>query len=219
MVPYAPVVLAVTLAMLAVYGYRRHQEARRARMREVATRHGLTVDVGPKAPPHLSFDLFDPGSSKQVEAHMWHDGRPDSVFQYRYTVSSGENSRTYTFSAALVALPFRAPHLVVSSENFWTRAKRVVGLRDIELESPQFNDRYHVRCRDERFAITLLDPSMIAWMLSPQSGLGSITFEFGGSWLLCHRAQLDVGELPALLDWASSVRHRLPAVLSELYGG
>lgn len=214
----ALVVFASVLAgivYLAITYHRRQQD----RIRAVAERHGLHLDLAAKSPPRLGFDLFDQGSSRQLSIQMWRPGEHDSVFQYEYTVRNGNRNRTFMFSAALVALPFRAPHMVISTETWWTKARRLVGWRDVEVESPAFNDRYHVRCRDERFAITLLDPAMIDWFLSSHSGTGAVTFEFRDSWMLCHCGRLDVEQLPALLTWAQSVRHELPAVLADLYGG
>jgi hypothetical protein len=212
------IVALVAVAGLLAYTVHRYQEHQKARLRAIAARHGLEVDVDRKKPPPLDFDLFDRGSGKRVSAHMWRTGEPDSVFQYQYTEKQGENSRTYRFTAALVEVPFTAPHLVISTEDWWSRVKRVVGMRDIEVESPDFNERYQVRCRDDRFAITLLDPAMIGWMLSPESGRGAVTFEFGGRWMLCHCDPLDPEQLPGMLTWAQSARGRLPAVLAEMYG-
>jgi len=205
--------IAGAIAYLA-HRYRQHQ---RAKLRAIAAAHGLQVDVRTKKPPPIDFDLFDTGSSKKVKAQMWRAGEQDSVFQYQYTVSSGENSTTYEFTAAMIELPFTSPHLTISTENWWSKIKRAVGLRDIEVESHDFNERYQVRCSDDRFAITLLDPAMIGWMLSPNSGLGSVTFEFLGTWMLCHCDQLKVEQLPGMLAWGQSVRSQLPAVLTELY--
>lgn len=214
----APVIVVLLVGggvAYAIHAYREHQKAR---MRKVAAAAGLQVDVSTKQPPPLGFDLFDEGRSKKVSAQMWRAGENDSVFQYQYTVNSGDDSKTYEFTAALVEVPFHAPHLEISAENWWSKAKRMVGLRDIEVESPAFNDRYQVRSDDERFAIALLDPPMIAWMLSPHAGGGTVTFEFGSHWMLCHCDQLKLEGLPGMLAWAQSVREQLPAVLTELYG-
>lgn len=209
--------VVVVVGAIAYFAYR-YREHQRARLRAVAAAAGLQVDVHTKKPPPIDFDLFDTGSSKKVTAQMWRAGEQDSVFQYRYTVGSGENSTTYEFTAALIEVPFMSPHLTISTENWWSKVKRAVGLRDIEVESPGFNERYQVRCSDDRFAITLLDPAMIGWMLSPNSGLGAATFEFLGPWMLCHCDQLKVEQLPGMLAWGQSVRSQLPAVLTELYG-
>ncbi len=215
------VIFVVVLAAIAgaiIWAAYQYREQQRAKLRAIAAAHGLQVDLDTKAPPKIDFDLFDTGSSKKVDAQMWRAGEQDSVFQYRYTTGSGDDSTTYKFTAALIDVPFMAPHLTISTENLWSKMKRIVGLRDIEVESPDFNERYQVRCSDDRFAITLLDPSTIGWMLSPSSGLGSVTFEFLGPWMLCHCDQLDVESLPGLLAWAQSARAQLPAVLAELYG-
>jgi hypothetical protein len=206
------------VVVFAFWSYRKQQQRQRRRMLRIATQHGLQVDIETKKPPDLGFDLFGKGGSKKVSAQMWRSGEQDSVFQYQYTVGSGDDSRTYRMTAALVALPFVAPHLTISTETFWSKAKRAVGMRDIEVESPEFNDLYQVRCDDERFAISLLDQEMIAWMLSPNSGGGSVTFEFGGTWMLCHCEQIEIELLPGMLEWGQSVRARLPLVLSEWYG-
>ena len=216
--PLVPLILFAVIAGAITYAAYQYRQRQRAKMRSVAVAHGLEVDVSTKKPPPIDFNLFDTGSSKKVNAQMWRAGEHDSVFQYQYTVSSGENSSTYKFTAALIDVPFLAPHLTISTENWWSKMKRAVGLRDIEVESPQFNEHYHVRCSDDRFAITLLDPTMIGWMLSPSSGRGSITFEFLGPWMLCHGSQLKIEELPGMLAWAQSARRQLPAVLTELYG-
>ena len=215
----ATIVVLVAIAAGVVWLVRAYLAAQKERMRAVAAAAGLEVDVSSKRPPPIGFDLFDDGSSRKVRPQMWRAGEPDSVFQYEYTVKSGESSRTYRFTAALVELPFSAPHLTISTETWWSRAKRVVGLRDIEIESPDFNDRYHVRCRDQRFAVALLDPPMIGWMLSPSSGQGTVTFEFLGHWMLYHCDQLALEQLPPMLTWAQAARARLPVVLTELYGG
>ena len=93
----------------------------------------------------------------------------------------------------------------------------MVGIRDIEVESPEFNDRYRVTSDDERFAITLLDHRMIGWMLGGGSGAGAVRFELLGPQLLCISDELDIEQMPGLLGWTAQIRQYLPAVLTELY--
>lgn len=200
------------------YAVHRHNQAQIARAKAVAAQHGLQIDVSKQKPPAgFDFDLFGQGSSKQVRHQMWRPGEADSVFQYQYTTGSGENSQTHRFTGAQVILPFRGPKMSIATETWWTRAKRVVGMRDIEIESPEFNDRYHVRCADERFAVTLLDHDMIAFMLSESSGLGTVTFEIAGDRMLCYGDQIELERLPEMLSWAQSTRTVLPRVLTEWY--
>lgn len=214
--------LVVLLVVAALAGggffiYREIERRRRAAAIAYASARGFQVDVGPKAPPSLPFDLFDIGQGRRVSYQIWREGTHDTAFQYRYTTGSGDDRRTYKRSCALIAVPFTAPHLTIGPEGFWSSIGRMIGRRDIEVESPQFNQRYRVRCDDERFAITFLDPPMIAWMLSPHAGGGTVRFELGGPWMLCWADELAYEELFGLLEWAQHARTHVPSVLTSLY--
>ncbi len=205
-------------AALGIYEYNRRRLRKRiAAATSLATAHGFRVDVGPKSPPPQEFDLFDVGSSKQVWFHFWRPGEQDSVFDYRYTTGSGKNRQVHHHTCALISLPFAAAHTKIGPEGFWSGVGRAIGLRDIEVESPEFNSRYRVTGDDERFAVTLLDQPMIAWLLSERSGGGRVRFELWGPWLLCVSDRLDIEQHFGFLDWAQSIRSHLPAVLSSLY--
>lgn len=193
------------------------EQKRRAAAIALARQHGFEIDVAPKKPPALGFDLFDRGSSRRLSYQVWRPNQQDSAFQYEYTTGSGKNRTTWRYSCALVATPFHAPHLRIAPEGFFSAIGRLVGLRDIEVESPQFNERYRVRCDDERFAITLLDPPMIAWMTNPTTSADSVKYEFFGPWLLVIADRMDFDRLFGLLDWARHALDQTPDVLTSLY--
>ncbi len=209
-------IVAAIAVPIGLWNQRRNRE-RIAFAQQLAAQHGFHVDTDNKKPPTQPFDLFGQGSSKQVSFQFWRDGEQDSVFQYRYTTGSGDNKSTHLRTCALVALPFGAPHTKIGPEGFWSGIGRRVGVRDIEVESAAFNDQYRVTSDDERFAVTLLDQQMIAWLLSSQSGRGGIKFELWGSWLLCISDQLDLQRLFGFLDWSQRVRTHMPTVLPSLY--
>lgn len=215
--PLVILTLIVVGAAIAGYLVYRAQQRHIAYVTALAAHYGFQIDVGPKKPPTQQFDLFDVGSSKKVRYQMWRSGSEDSVFQYEYTTSSGDNTTKHERTCALIALPFVAAHTKIGPEGFWSRVGRVVGMRDIEVESAEFNDQYRVTGDDERFAITLLDHQMMAWLLSSQSGRGSIRFELWGPWLLSVSEELDVELMFGYLDWAIGVRDHMPTVLSSLY--
>ena len=215
--PFVIVALVLLGAGTVAYlVYRTHQR-HLAYVRALAAQHGFQIDVGPKDPPDQPFDLFDTGHAKKVRFHMWRSGSLDSVFQYEYTTGSGDNTTTHKRTCALIELPFMAVHTKIGPEGFWSKIGRAVGMRDIEVESAEFNEQYRVTGDDERFAITLLDQQMMAWLLSSQSGRGAIRFELGGSWLLCVSEELDVELMFGYADWASGVRDHMPTVLTSLY--
>jgi hypothetical protein len=217
MVQVLLIVVFVGIAALVAWHIHQAEQRRRRQAQAHAASLGYDVDLETKSPPRLDFELFDSGHSKKVTYHTWRDGSPDNVFQYQYTTGSGKNSTVHKRTAALVHVPFTAPHLEIGPEGFWSTFGRAIGIRDIEIESAEFNDRYRVRCDDERFAITLLDHDMIAWMLSPHSGGGYVKFEFGGRWMLCWGDRLEYQHLIPLLQWAQQARTNLPTVLTSLY--
>lgn len=193
------------------------EKKRRAAAVALAKQRGFEIHVEDKAPPPLGFDLFNLGGSRKVSYHIWPPGSQDSAFQYRYSTGSGKNRTTHHLSCVLIHVPFTAPHLKIGPEGFWSSIGKMVGVRDVEVESPQFNERYRVASADERFAITLLDQHMIAWMLSPNSGGGTVRFEFGGRWMLCWGDDVPFEQLFGYLEWAQHARENLPDVLSSLY--
>ncbi len=209
------VVGAAALAFYAV-NQRRHR-ARVARATALAAEHGFELDVGPKQPPPQEFDLFDLGRGKQVSFQLWRRGEQDSVFDYEFTTGSGKNSTVHRRTCALISLPFTAAHTKIGPEGFWSGVGRALGLRDIEVESDMFNSRYRVTSDDERFAVTLLDQPMIAWLLSAASGAGEIKFELLGPWLLCVADRMVIDRQFGYLDWAQAIRGHMPAVLTSLY--
>lgn len=210
------IVFAAGAGAFAYYAFQAEKK-RRAAAVALARQRGYEIHVEDKDPPPLGFDLFQLGHGRKVSYHIWWPGSPDSAFQYRYTTGSGKNKQTHHRSCALVQVPFTAPHLKIGPEGFWSSVGKMVGVRDIEVESPEFNHRYRVACADERFAITLLDQQMIAWMLSPNSGRGTVTFEVGGRWLLCWGDDVPFEQLFGYLAWAQHVREVLPDVLTSLY--
>ena len=147
---------------------------------------------------------------------MWATGSQDSVFRYRYTTGSGKNQHTYRFTCALIDVPFNAPHLTIGPEGFWSNLGQIVGIRDIEVESPEFNDRLpgEVRRRAVRdHARRPPDDRLDA----RSGGAGAVRFELLGRQLLCISDELDIEQMPGMLGWTAQIRQHLPAVLTELY--
>ncbi len=211
---------SIAVALVAVpvaLWVERRKKTRRAWAQQLADQHGFQLDSDTKKPPEQPFDLFGAGSSKKVSFQFWRDGEQDSVFEYEYTTGSRDSRTTHRRTVALISLPFAAPHTKIGPEGFWSGIGRIVGVRDIEVESAEFNEQYRVTSADERFAVTLLDPQMLAWLLSSQSGRGDIRFELWGSWLLCVSGRLELDQMFGFLDWAQHVREQTPDVLQSLY--
>jgi hypothetical protein len=216
-IPALFIALPIAVVVLVTALVQQNKKRTIARAEALALQHGFRLDAGSKDPPQQKFDLFDLGSSPKVSFQFWREGEHDSVFKYQYTTGSGDDRRTHHRTCALINLAFAAPHTKIGPEGFWSNLGRMVGMRDIEVESAGFNRRYRVTSDDDRFAIALLDHQMLAWLLSSESGGGTIKFEIWGSWLLCVSDQLELEQMFGFLDWGQSVRAHMPDVLASLY--
>ncbi len=216
LVPLVFMAIVGAIIVGVVLAVRRAQDRKIDAARAMAAQYGFNVDVSKKDPPQQPFDLFGRGHSKKVSFQFWRPGQHDSVFAYQYTTGSGDDSTTYNLTCALIALPFAAPHTKIGPEGFWSKLGKRVGVRDIEVESPQFNDLYRVNSDDERFAVTMLDGQAIDWFLRGNAA-HTVRFELWGPWMLCITDRMDHQLFFGFHDWAVAIPAHLPDVLTSLY--
>ncbi|MFN8023791.1 MAG: DUF3137 domain-containing protein [Acidimicrobiales bacterium] len=196
------------------------EQRRRTRAAAVAAVLGLQYLPGPTSPPDVPFRQFSIGRSRKVRHTFWRagDSLEATVFQYQYTTGSGKDSQTHHCTCAMFRTGLRAPHLVLDRQGFFRDLLGKLGLRDIQLESPQFNETWHVSCDDERFAVTVLDPPMMGWLMTTGGG-GEIEIELYGDRGLATTRRRDVEQIPELLDYAHQFVAQIPKVVHELYSG
>jgi len=138
---------------------------------------------------------------------------PVIVFDLRHQVSVGQSS-TMQFSCAVTTMTFSAPAMVI--------ARRVVGEHQlgavvgggtgVVTESVEFDREFVVRCDDRRFALTVLEPTLMAWL---QDARGDWSFELAGSRLLCYSRSRRPAELDSLVAALAGFRRRLPVLVGE----
>ena len=129
--------------------------------------------------------------------------------------SGKSRSRRYTrLSVAMVGLDADCPHLTLAPENTLGRIADAIGLRDIELESEDFNRTFTLKSDDRKFASDLLDARMMQWLL--QYGQGQ-SFEVGGRWIVTWAPRLPGPSLADLVAYATSFRANVPRVIASLY--
>lgn len=222
MEPLVLVLVAVVVAAAAVAGHLLKERRRRA-IAAWAARSGLRyAREDPFGTLALPLTLLREGDGQGVENVVWGEvGRLEArLFDFWYyeehTDDEGRRSRSYRrFTCALTRLPdVWCPHLVAGPESFASRLKRVVGIRDIEFESEDFNDAFLVEARDAAFAYALLDARMMAWLLAAGR---SLRFEVVGDLLLVASRQLDAARLWDLLHVARGFRDRVPSVVASLH--
>lgn len=214
------IVLFVLIAVLVLGIGWWAEQAKRKRAAAFAAANGLRYLAGPASPPQVPFQQFSIGRARKVRHTFWREGDEfeASVFEYQYTTGSGKNSQTHHCTCALFRTGLGAPHLVLDRQGFFRDLLGKLGLRDIQLESPQFNDTWHVSCSDERFAVTVLDPAMMHWLMT-LGGSGSVEIELYGDRGLAITSRLPIEQMPSLLGYTHQFVQQIPRVVHELYPG
>ncbi len=198
-VPSAPVndtlgiALFIAVAVIAVIGMIMAHRAARERceaLRALAGERGLAFEPGRQPPdsPHRLFDEFKRGHSRAVLNTMRGElelfGRPCACilgdFEYKVTSGSGKDRRTstYRFSYTLLRIPWAIPTLALRRENVLDKVAGALGFDDIDFESEEFSRRFHVKCKDKKFAYDVIHPRMMEFLLSADVP----ELDFSGPW-------------------------------------
>ena len=126
---------------------------------------------------------------------------------------SGDDRRTTTYRHTIVSLslPAARPTLQVGRKGFGRKLLGFVGVRDLQLESEQFNEAFHIKTDDDKFAYDVLHPRMMEWMLNDQRAQ-SVPFRFErGDLLTWDRDKIDVREVDWMLDYICDVVDQVPS--------
>lgn len=135
-----------------------------------------------------------------------HRGRPIVIYEHEWKTGSGKNTRTHRARKTLMGLPKEFPKLELSHEGFFGRVARRMGMKDIELESGAFNERYRV-AGDRRFAYDVLHPRFMQWML----GADAPGFTIHGRYIaLCRDGRIDIDQIDRDIGYLDAIVEQLP---------
>jgi hypothetical protein len=188
--PILVFVLFGVVAIVALYLGHKAAEKRRQELWGLASELGMVFDPGRDGPgsEHTLFGAFKRGHSRRVMNTMRGDlemfGRPCPCvlgdYEYKVTSSNGKSTSTttYRFSYILLRLPWAVPDLSIRRENLLDKIAGAVGFDDIDFESEEFSRRFHVKCRDRKFAYDMLHPRAMEFLL----GAEAEPIEFEGGW-------------------------------------
>jgi hypothetical protein len=206
------------LAAGVYYFSRLSAKKRREAFSGLAHQHGLSYHPDdPFDTTQMPFQVFQRGHSRKVSNVLVGSspsGGEVRAFDYQYTTGSGKNQTTHTRSCVMGWTGGKWPQLGLEHEGFFSRFKDFVGIRDIELESEEFNRVFEVRCDDRRFATTLIDGQMMEFLLHAGVDDG---VEVHGPWVLQTFNRHHPAALIALVQRADAFRARIPALVWELY--
>ncbi len=161
-------------------------------------------------------DPFGRGHSRNAEHVLRGEyrGRQVMAFEYSYkeTRDSGQDQRTETFRHTVVALslPAAKPTLQVAREGLGRKLLGFVGVRDLQLESEQFNEAFHIKTDNDRFAYDILHPRMMEWLLGDQRAQRT-PFRFErGDLMTWDRSKIDLSKVEWMLDYLCDVVDQVP---------
>ncbi len=221
------------LAIFAVGAYFAHQ-AQLRRQRELAA---LAARLGYQFDPakdsthderYGHFGAFKQGHTRyayntlvgrlEVDGDHW----PVQMGDYHYCVthSNGKQTTTttYRFSYALVETPhLGAPPLFVRREGLFDKLGGFLGFDDIDFESAEFSDRFHVKSSDKRFAYDVLHPRMMEFLLDGDPP--KIDFQRAQCCLIRGTKTWTPDQFAATLDWAGQFFALWPKHLASVLEG
>ncbi|MEN1678719.1 MAG: hypothetical protein AAGJ46_03950 [Planctomycetota bacterium] len=125
---------------------------------------------------------------------------PIEMGDYKYTTGSGKNKRTHNLSYLLIqAPPGTRNSLAIRTENFADKMAAAMGFDDIDFESVEFSDRFHVKSDDKRFAYDVLHPRMMEFLMNSMAP--DIELQTGALCLHSSGTRWDPPEFKLRLRW------------------
>jgi hypothetical protein len=215
-----PILLAggVGLAWLHRWAGR---DRRRLAMAKFAWDHGLEFRARSKKALSEDFRLFgrgDGGRARNVLQGEWR-GVPIRAMDYDYFVTRTvwlfyQVKRWRRFSVAAMDLGASLPSVIAERNGAAGLSSDYMGFHDVQLNSDEFNRRFHVTTDDREFAYTFFDLGMLRWLLNQQDLLET---EALGRKALVALPQLPPEETGRLFDAAVGFRSHIPRLVRRRY--
>jgi uncharacterized protein DUF3137 len=138
------------------------------------------------------------------------------AFDYVYITESGagkdRTTTTHKYSVVALSTPSHRPTLELRREVVGRKLLGFVGMRDLQLESEEFDKAFLIKADNDRFAYDILHPPMMQWLLDDRRAMSSLPFRFdGGSLVTWLDGQMDLERVTYLLDYLCDVLDRVPA--------
>lgn len=144
-------------------------------------------------------------------------GRQIRVLMHRYTTGSGKSRTTHNNVVVATPCPPVWPNLELTPEHFGLKVAKMVNLvaKDVQLESEEFNKKWHVKCESEDFAILALPPEIQERLCigKPQGA-----WWIGGAVCRVVKRSVRAEELPGLVAEAVEFFEMLPKSLEGWEG-
>lgn len=221
---FAVVVVGGGIAWWTI-GTRTGMSRRKAALERMAAQHGMKYEQYAATLGDVRFPMLHKGDMRMfmnvlsgpwggipvVAADYWFGGSgPANPYSTRRRRRTG-NSRHY--SLVVLGIGAKCPRVSIERQGLPATLVEHLGLEDIQFESEEFNRRFRVRSADARFATKLIDPRMMAWLLSTRGEYG---FEVVGHSALVYCQFVATAGIPELLNTAVAFVRTVPEVVTHV---
>jgi Protein of unknown function (DUF3137) len=181
------------------------------------------VDEDPTLPAQWQGDPFGTGDRRRARNVIRGNAnsRDFVAFDYSYethsTDSKGNRSTTtHRFAVYAVSIPAYLPTLQVCREGVFAKMAGAVGLTsDIDLESEDFNRAFKVRAADRKFAMDVLSPRTMEYLLQAPAAAWRIQ---GNSMLRWESGRLDPADIIVATSVLDRIADGIPAFVWKDHG-
>ncbi len=215
-----PILLMGGVALVWVHRWA-GRDRRRLAMARFALDRGLEFRARNEEALSEDFRLFgrgDGGRVRNVLQGEW-NGVPVRAMDYDYFVT-----RTMwvfyrvkdwrRFSVAVLDLGASVPLVIAERNGAAGLASDYMGFHDVQLNSDEFNRRFHVTADDREFAYQFFDLGMLRWLLNQPDLLET---EVQGRRALVAMPRLEPDQMGRLFDAAVGFRSHIPALVRRKY--
>jgi hypothetical protein len=209
----------ITAGVFLAVGYFSYQQQKKryAALAKIAASVGFVFTRGdPDRLVDTPFDLFHRGSKRTVDCEIGgvHNGVNMRIFDYKYYVNNGKSGQWYKFTCGMGMISAGCPPLHIAHEGFLGSLGNMLGARDIQFESDDFNKRYRITCSDHKFAFSLIDGQMMEWLMAA----GSFSnIEIVGPWVLYTGPRLQPNDWLGIGTWLEQFHAHIPNVVYSSY--
>jgi hypothetical protein len=226
--PLLVFVVVAALVALAAYGAHLAQSPRMSQLGALALQLEWQFDPTEDREHDERFHYFSPfdkGDSRRayntlrgaidVDGRLW----PAHGGDYRYTTTSGSGknrtTHTHRLSYLIVETPhLSAPDLAIRREGLFDRFASFMGFDDIDFESHEFSERYHVKSSSKRFAYAVIEPRMMEFLL--EHNAPAIEFRRGQCCVTRGERAWTPEQFAATIHWAAEFFARWPEKVASV---
>lgn len=166
------VVAAIGISV-AIYSYLADQKRRQALQQFALSKQWRYEAEDPSLTVFAEGTPFGEGDHQRAQnvLHGSSSGFDMVAFDYSYQTHSTDakgnrTTTTHRYAVCGLRLPAYLPSVQVTGESVFHKAAQLLGFDDIELESDEFNRRFHVSARDRKFATDVLTPRTMQALLA-----------------------------------------------------